>query len=143
MVLQSTNCYILLLILSSNPIPKSLEDIWLLNLNAIFADFKLIIVFNNKLFHVKFMQLTVRIKNSIVICKHLIDHFTNSFVYDSRNNDHDEGDNTADNDSVGNGDWKFDAFARDDFRKFANEWINGEGNEKRGADDKETCGGFE
>ena len=34
-----------------------------------------------------------------------------SFVYDSRNNDHDEGDNTADDDSVGNGDWKFIAFA--------------------------------
>ncbi len=35
------------------------------------------------------------------------------FVYDSWYYDHDEGDNTADDNSVGNSDWEFVAFAWD------------------------------
>ena len=72
-----------------------------------------------------------------ILCK------VDGLVDDGRNNDSKECGQTADNDEIGNGDWKFDAFAGDNFCKFANKWIDGEGNEKRGADNEKAGGGFE
>ena len=53
-----------------------------------------------------------------------------SFVHDGWDNDREECGQTTNNDEVSNCDWKF-------------KWVNGEGNEKRSADDKEASGGFE
>ncbi len=66
-----------------------------------------------------------------------------AFVYDGRNDDGKEGGETTNDNKIGDCDWQFDAFARNDFCELTHERVDGEGNEERGADNEKAGRSFE